>query len=720
MADAPKINPTDTLRESYPKLNQAIDNANEALRNSEEALNTANQALTNSENTQEQLDQIVIEGDSSVEAAQARVDADGNVFTTLKERLDTKEQSFSAQLAQIDRQTNSIGDYLGYAHRLPTLFVSNENGNDNNPGGIKTPLKTINKALEKLQNGKGGNILILEGIYNEKIYIPNENITEDKTLTIKNYNYEKVIIDGTNLTAGSLLSNFRDHVTIEGIEFQNYWGDDENVQCIRNFASHFTVKYCVFHDIGVTSPTSNSATIINIYGTDADIQNGVEISRQAKNIKILNNKIYNCVCGWGEGITSTGNVYDITIEYNEIDNVGNIGINIGGGYPQASYLNPSNNFTKKALVRRNVVKNCYSPNNTSAAGIYVDSGQDVVVEQNIVINCATAYNVGSEVPGYHAMNIIFRNNLAYDCENYGLQLGAFEKSTNGLVSDVKVYNNTIVNCGRRTSIWVGMCQINAISDLEIKNNIFADFREKPEFVNEVEFISNSADDETSNIVIDNNIYFAPSNISPRFKFRGVIYNSLSDFSSATGFDEFSMYVDPEFADLANNVYKLKETSPALNAGEVVPEIGKVDLEDNIRVVNGTTSIGCYQNQSYRKEEEKTQDEEEIFLSVQSGYSIPYNYSKRIGRTVHLQFKVFKQGNTSFEQNTRHRIALLPDKMWPQTFAIPLSFSLHDSSGSFIFAPASVVVQPQNGLIDIYITGNSGVTSINVSGSYIVS
>src|SRR5690606_12193206 len=100
MADAPKINPTDTLRESYPKLNQAIDNANEALRNSEEALSTANQALANSENTQEQLDQIVIEGDSSVEAAQARVDADGNVFTTLKERLDTKEQQFTAQLAQ--------------------------------------------------------------------------------------------------------------------------------------------------------------------------------------------------------------------------------------------------------------------------------------------------------------------------------------------------------------------------------------------------------------------------------------------------------------------------------------------------------------------------------------------------------------------------------------------------------------------------------------------
>jgi hypothetical protein len=87
MADAPKILGTDTLRQAYPKINQAIDNANEALSKSIDAINTA-------ENVQEQLNQIVIEGDSSVEAAQARVDAEGNVYTTLKERLDAAQVDF--------------------------------------------------------------------------------------------------------------------------------------------------------------------------------------------------------------------------------------------------------------------------------------------------------------------------------------------------------------------------------------------------------------------------------------------------------------------------------------------------------------------------------------------------------------------------------------------------------------------------------------------------
>src|SRR5690606_5664490 len=74
----------------------------------EEAGDIADQANTKSEyasdkvdNIQSQVDQLVVEGDSSVEAAQARVNADGSVtYTTLKERLDTEYTEITAQLAQ--------------------------------------------------------------------------------------------------------------------------------------------------------------------------------------------------------------------------------------------------------------------------------------------------------------------------------------------------------------------------------------------------------------------------------------------------------------------------------------------------------------------------------------------------------------------------------------------------------------------------------------------
>ena len=103
------IKPTDTLAQGYPKINVAIEQAEQAFTTADNAMDTANssiavsnQALANSQSTQEQLNQIVIDGDSSVEAAQARVNADNTItYDTLKERLDAEHQEVSSQLADL-------------------------------------------------------------------------------------------------------------------------------------------------------------------------------------------------------------------------------------------------------------------------------------------------------------------------------------------------------------------------------------------------------------------------------------------------------------------------------------------------------------------------------------------------------------------------------------------------------------------------------------------
>lgn len=100
------IQRTDDLNTGREKLNNAILDAEDAKQKSDHAVNVSEQAKqiaqtaeNKADNVQEQFNQVVIEGDSSVEAAQARVDADGNTFTTLKERLDTKDTQFASQLA---------------------------------------------------------------------------------------------------------------------------------------------------------------------------------------------------------------------------------------------------------------------------------------------------------------------------------------------------------------------------------------------------------------------------------------------------------------------------------------------------------------------------------------------------------------------------------------------------------------------------------------------
>ena len=88
------IEKQDTLNDGREKINQSIERAYSADEKADSAIINANEAKTaaqNAERIQDQFDQVVISGDSSVEAAQARVGATGEIHTTLKKRIDTQE-----------------------------------------------------------------------------------------------------------------------------------------------------------------------------------------------------------------------------------------------------------------------------------------------------------------------------------------------------------------------------------------------------------------------------------------------------------------------------------------------------------------------------------------------------------------------------------------------------------------------------------------------------
>ncbi|WAI29895.1 MAG: hypothetical protein NRZ50_30565 (plasmid) [Bacillus paranthracis] len=78
--------------ENWDKLEKTHNNiekdSSQALSNSVIAKEQAKEANRISENVQEQINTLVVNGDSSVEAAQARVDVNGNINASLKGRLD--------------------------------------------------------------------------------------------------------------------------------------------------------------------------------------------------------------------------------------------------------------------------------------------------------------------------------------------------------------------------------------------------------------------------------------------------------------------------------------------------------------------------------------------------------------------------------------------------------------------------------------------------------
>ena len=142
-----KINYEDVLKEGTDKLNKSIDNANQAEIKSDEAKQTSNMALNvagtaeqKADSVQEQFNQVVIEGDSSVEAAQARVKADGTSFTTLQERLNSSDANLT------ETRKVLIAEGVNY------IYVDALMDDANNGESEATAVKTLQKAFNILQD----------------------------------------------------------------------------------------------------------------------------------------------------------------------------------------------------------------------------------------------------------------------------------------------------------------------------------------------------------------------------------------------------------------------------------------------------------------------------------------------------------------------------------------------------------------------------------------
>lgn len=84
-------NNTNSNWDQLENSHNLIENVSEQAKvDSENAKKQASEANMISKSVQKQLEEVVVNGDSSVEAAQARVDKEGNVHSTLKERIDSE------------------------------------------------------------------------------------------------------------------------------------------------------------------------------------------------------------------------------------------------------------------------------------------------------------------------------------------------------------------------------------------------------------------------------------------------------------------------------------------------------------------------------------------------------------------------------------------------------------------------------------------------------
>ena len=126
MADL--INATDSLNTGRFKINAIIEDASAAVIAAESASATAGEAKTTADSVQTQLDTIILaDGASDAEVVQSRVDKDGKLYATLKERLDSSD----AQLEQT-------------AYYLTPEMFSGTSGSEKIQNALNSPLfKTV-------------------------------------------------------------------------------------------------------------------------------------------------------------------------------------------------------------------------------------------------------------------------------------------------------------------------------------------------------------------------------------------------------------------------------------------------------------------------------------------------------------------------------------------------------------------------------------------------
>jgi parallel beta-helix repeat protein len=246
------------------------------------------------------------------------------------------------------------------------VFYVAPNGNDSDSGCIDKPLKTIAKAVEKINVNSPGKIYVRSGIYAQKFSVRKSD------LLISAYPGEKPVFTGQGVNFGSdnekLIELVGSNIRFSGFELRDIpakaLSTHGNNNIIENNVIHDARRYGIYV-LGYGDRDPPDGTIIR----NNTVYN---VSEKWADYKDLNNSeddVFSTVGGgWDAAIGNRGN--KTLIEGNTVYKNGGEGIMCFGK-------------VKECVIRNNTVYDNWSVN------IYLASAADSVVENNFVYVTAT-------------------------------------------------------------------------------------------------------------------------------------------------------------------------------------------------------------------------------------------------------------------------------------------------------------------------------------------
>jgi hypothetical protein len=209
--------------------------------------------------------------------------------------------------------------------------------------------------------------------------------------------------------------------------------------------------------------------------------------------------------------------------------------------------------------------------------------------RNIVYDCDIGIEIGCEIKGKVAHDIIVRNNLVFNNDKRGIGFGGYDYPSTGKVVDYKFYNNTCFN-NDTLNTGEGELRIEHAEDCDIRNNII--------YSSSQNILMTTVVGNSNNIALDYNLWFAKAgDESSTIDWEGTEYESFTEYRNGTGQDAHSQFNDPEFASvtLTNLDVHLVSTSPAIDAGDPAlgsSVVGEYDIDGDARVSGTQVDIGA--------------------------------------------------------------------------------------------------------------------------------
>jgi hypothetical protein len=477
-----------------------------------------------------------------------------------------------------------------FVSKSQNYFVSKK-GNDSNNGSYTSPFLTIQAALNKASR-PGDSVLVRTGTYFENLSFPHSG-SVNEPIVVASYKDEIVRIDASRISPAQAIFvkiEGQNHLIIRGFCFQNFRnrkvasmglaviGPSDGVQLLAN----------KFMDFNPKDTKWGGLKGIAVFSTS---------NQHVSNFRITGNKFIRIATGESEVVSLNGFIHDFEVSDNEVfDAATNPILQVGGGYKikdwVKGYDTDSLGVPSRAVFRNNYIHDNRKGHGT--IGIYIDGGQDIIIENNRIINNVVGIGIGcEEIRAKKSRNIIIRNNVLINNSNAiwnGNSPTAIPNRPPGAVDSIFIYNNTLVN-GEGGLL---RFEKSPASNIFVYNNIFWQKREQAGGP-----MINADNPAIPNFVLNYNLYYSGSASSPNvFFYGGKSYNTLSKFQSATGNEANGRWADPLFEGLPFNV-ELKNESPAIDAGVVLDKV-PTDIKGVRRPSGSGTDIGAYEKNQAQK------------------------------------------------------------------------------------------------------------------------